>query len=155
MRRFFLYGLTALFVIGAIFYFYCQSQQQQAVFNIYALGHYIAAYEMVEGKAIQSLSELPDVQLVDYEHSLKFYSGQIRQRVSYGYYYDFQRVGDRQFFIVASPTRLRAFNKQFAMLEDMNVRVNIDAVGNGPHSYENIQTWPVLGVQYHLRTVNH
>lgn len=154
MRRFFLYGLTALFVIGAIFYFYAQSQKQQAVFNLYALGNYIAAYAMVEGKALQSLSELPDVHLVDYEHSLKFYSGQIRQRVSHGYYYDFQRVGDRQFLIVASPTRLRALNKEFAILDDMHVRVNMGAVGHGPHSYESIQTWPVLGVQYHLRTVN-
>jgi hypothetical protein len=153
VKKAFLLTLAALFFIGVVFYFHWQMQEQQALFNVYTLGRYIRACDMIEGQKITSLSDLPDAHIVSYGDSLQFRSEQIRHRVFGGYYYDFQRLNDTVFFVVASPVRPHWFSKEFAMLDDMNVRLHQKSEGERVYSYDEIKGWPIIPVWYDLATV--
>lgn len=141
--------MTALIAAGAVFY--VRWQDQQAFFDVYALGHYLRALDMVEGKRLSGLSDLPDIRINSFGHSLVFDAPRLRQRTAGGYLYDFQRGDGGRFLITASPIRLRGVRKEYAMLDDMNMRVNPGS-GNSLPAYEDVKKWPIIPAQYDLVT---
>ena len=146
-----LLGILAISFSG--FYLYQRHLITQAMFNVEALGRYIRAHQLVTGKKILSLSELPDVRLASSAHGFEFVSSRLRERIWRGYIYDLAHLDEDRFIILASPVSPNIFLKEFAILDDLNLRVDFN--DDASDSYEQIRQWPILPAGYDLVTKIH
>ena len=152
-RYIFLIICIGLLAVVLLTYGGLEARMRKARFNVFALGSFLHAYNLVEGKPVETLSVLPDVRLACDGEGLEFSAADVRGRVSEGYYYDFSRKDAGKFVISASPLGMTGLQAEYGMLEDLNLRMNVEGVDTSPDSYDEVSQWPILPVWYELRTV--
>ena len=153
MKRYIFLVVTIFLIVCLFGYLSYEQRILKTRFTLHALGRYLHAYEIVEGKKIRSFSDLPDVRLVSYSSSLQLDMYDLKSRVLNGFFYDFKSEGKEGFVISASPLKVYFFSVEFGMTEDLNLRVNSRHVDIDPDSYKDVKQWPIVPEWFNLQTL--
>ena len=143
-------GVVAVVVFFAVT-FYAGAQIKKARFAVDALQQYLQSYNLVEQKAIERLSDLPDFYLVSPSASLSLKSSDLKQGVNNGYVYDLQYLGKDKFVISASPAGTFAFY-EFGITDKGILRMNNKSVDVNADSYEEVEQWPTITREERIRS---
>lgn len=147
---------AVIFIVGVLVFIFLiytiySNNITRTRFALHALGRYIHAHNMIQKDRIENLSDLPDFHLVSPSYSLELRGADIKKRILYGYYYDFQLTHEG-FVVSASPVRFLRLFPEFGILEDGNLRVNSHDVDADPDGYDEVKNWAILPEWYPLQT---
>ena len=146
MNNFFkkwLIGVGVVFLLSLIVIMITVTEARQARFTVDVLEQYLEAYQLVEHRSIESLSQLPDFDLVSPAESLSLKSQDLKQGIHGGYIYDFQYLGNGKFVISASPVGLLPI-WEFGITNSGNLRMNTRNVDAQADSYEEVEGWRLI-----------
>ena len=145
------FGLLLSFLIS-VYYFHRVALQQEARLTVDALGQYIQAYKIIEGKSINSLRELPPFQIISPSYSFFLNSDNIKNGMWKGYKFDLQVLKSNRFVVSASPFGQFPGKQEFAITERGILKYNTENVDTEADSYEEVAAWNELPRMEHLRT---
>lgn len=149
------YALTAVAVaavLGLILVIRQYNQADQARFNVDILDQFIQSYRVIEGRQIESLSDVPDFHIISPYKSLSVRGSDIRGKMFGGYIYDMAYSGNGQYVISASPIGFLAPQVEFGVTEKGLLAVNTRNVDVQPDSREEVEHWKWLNREVGVRT---
>lgn len=129
-------------IIFVLLFTYRINQARQARFNVEVLFRYLKAYHLSEGNLIQSLSALPDFEIISSSDNLSFRSSALKKSpMLNGYIYDMQFLPPDQYVITASPIGWLAPRIEYGVTEKGEMKRNERAVDSGPDSHDEVAEW--------------
>ena len=140
--------IIAFFLVGV----FAGWQATQARFNVDALGRMIQAYQVSEGKTIESLADLPDFEVISSSDGLAAKSADLKKMICFGYSYDLQYLGKGQYVVSASPVGWFNSGYEFGITQKQEMKANRKNPDAQADSYDEVTRWRSIPRYEHVRT---